>query len=125
MTGKQKKYRSGLEENFANSVPLGAFEFEPFKVPYQTQRHYIPDFVFNGDVLIECKGYFRVGDTQKYKAIRDCLKSGELIFFLSDPSKRLRKGAKMNMGQWCEKEGFKHYSMNTIDNLLKYLELPK
>jgi len=122
MTSKPK-YRIGLEENFANKAPM--FDFEPYKVPYTVERKYIPDFVYKTeaghDVLIECKGYFRVGDTQKYKAIKRCLVFDELIFLLSDPKKRLRKGAKMNMGQWCDKEGIPWYTLDTVDKLLEYV----
>lgn len=122
MTSNNKiKYRSGLEERFAEKAPM--FDFEPYKVPYTVERKYIPDFVYKTnrgyDVLIECKGYFRVGDTQKYKAIKRCLVDDELVFVLSDPKKRLRKGAKMNMGEWCEKEGIRWYTLDTVDKLLE------
>ena len=114
-------YRSGLEKKFAELTPRGMFKFEPYTLPYTIHRNYKPDFVF-GDYLIECKGYFRVGDTQKYTAIKKSLLFQELIFVLSDPNKKLRKGAKMTMGQWCDKEGFKHFTLQTIDNLLKYVK---
>jgi hypothetical protein len=72
---------------------------------------YSPDFVYtypNGDqILVEVKGYFRAGDRQKYKAIRDCLPDNqELVFFLSSPFKKVSKGAMLTMAQWCDKEGF-------------------
>lgn len=121
------KYRSGLEERFHKKAPM--FDFEPFKVPYVTQRNYIPDFVYQTDtgynVMIECKGFFRVGDTQKYKAIRDCNKFDELIFVFTNGHKKLRKGSKMTLGQWCEKEGFKWFTEETIDELLEYLGIDK
>jgi len=123
-TKKYGIYRSGLEKKFAELVPRGMFKFEPYTVPYTIYRNYKPDFVYD-DFLIECKGYFRVGDTQKYKAIKDSLIFQELIFVLSDPNKKLRKGAKMTMGQWCEKEGFKHFTLHNIDDLLKYIESAK
>lgn len=114
-------YRSGLEKKFAELTPRGMFKFEPFTIPYTIERNYKPDFVFD-DYLIECKGYFRVGDTQKYTSIKRCLMFQELIFVLSDPNKKLRKGAKMTMGQWCDKEGFKYFTLQTIDDLLKYIK---
>ena len=122
MTSKKIKYRSGLEERFAEKAPM--FDFEPYKVPYVVERKYIPDFVYkteHGDMLIECKGYFRVGDTQKYKAIKKSLVFDELIFVLSDPRKKLRKGAKMNMGEWCEKEGIRWFTIDTMDKLFDYI----
>ena len=114
-------YRSGLEKKFAELTPRGMFKFEPYTVPYTIHRNYKPDFVFD-NYLIECKGYFRVGDTQKYTSIRDSLAGQELIFVLSDPNKKLRKGAKMTMGQWCDKENFQHFTLQTIDDLLKYIK---
>jgi hypothetical protein len=114
-------YRSGLEKKFAELTPRGMFKFEPYTIPYTIHRNYKPDFVF-GDYPIECKGYFRVGDTQKYTAIRDSLAGQELIFVLSDPNKKLRKGAKMTMGQWCDKEELQFFTLQTIDDLLKYVK---
>jgi hypothetical protein len=99
-----RKYRSKLE-SMVGSLLGPEWEYEPFKVPYTTHRNYHPDFVI-GDLLVEVKGFFRVGDTQKYKAIRDALMFQELVFFLQSARTPVRKGAKMNMGQWCEKEGF-------------------
>jgi len=93
-------------------------EYEAYKVPYVTHRHYIPDFTLKlkkGIVHFECKGFFRVGDTQKYKAIRDSLESiEELVFVLYSPHKKVRKGGKITMAEWCEKEGFTWYTEETL-----------
>ena len=114
------KYRSGLEEAFADKTE--GFVFEPFDVPYIVKRKYKPDFV-KGDVLIECKGFFRAGDTAKYKSIkRDIEGTYELIFVLSNPSKKLRKGSKMNMGQWCDKEGIRYFTIDTVKELNYYMK---
>ena len=65
------KFRSGLEERM--SAALGnEWLYEPYRLPYIIHKKYIPDFVHEeAKVLIECKGFFRVGDTQKYTSIRD------------------------------------------------------
>jgi hypothetical protein len=78
-----------------------------------THRKYKPDFVDKktGDV-IETKGFFRSGDTQKYTAIRDMITPTKLVFVLSDPNKKVRKGSKITMGQWCAKEGFDFYTLD-------------
>ena len=106
-------YRSKLEE-MVHSLLGTEWLYEPFKVHYETKHTYTPDFVHTIDdyyeVLVEVKGYFRPGDTQKYKAIRDSLDgSQELVFFLSSPSKKVRKGAMLSMAQWCDKEGLKWF----------------
>jgi hypothetical protein len=122
MQKKTRKFRSGLEEQFASLAPLGAFAYEPCKLPYRVPRIYCPDFVHKKTgVLIECKGFFRPGDTAKYKAIRDCVDE-ELIFVLSNPRKKVRKGAKMTMGEWCEKEGFSYFTPDQMEDLLDYVE---
>jgi len=111
------RYRNKFEERTAE-VLSGLCKYEPITVPYTVNRKYIPDFVGeynNVQLLFECKGYFRIGDVQKYKAIRDSLaKNQELIFILYEPLKKVRKSGKINMGQWCDKEGIRWF---TLENL--------
>ena len=126
MTKRTKnKYRSALEKEFSKEVKRKGFKYEPFDVPYIVHRHYKPDFVHEDKkVMVEVKGFFRVGDTLKYKSIRDTiLEDGwELIFLLSNEHKKVRKGGKITMGQWCDKEGLKHYTLSTAQELVKYVE---
>ena len=35
---------------------------------------------------------------------------------------KVRKGGKITMGHWCDKEGFKHYTLHTAQELVKYVE---
>tara|TARA_R110001632_G_scaffold57459_1_gene140412 strand:+ start:215 stop:613 length:399 start_codon:yes stop_codon:yes gene_type:complete len=129
MTSKAPKYRSKLEALVA-SLLGPTWRYEPFKVAYVTHRNYTPDFVYTTQVratqtpmyiLVEVKGFFRVGDTQKYKAIRDALKENqELVFFLQSAKTKVRKGAKMNMGQWCEKESIKWFE--SVEDLKEYAD---
>jgi len=116
-SGKYKGFRSGLERDTAEI--LEGFDYEPLRYPYVVHRKYTPDFV-KGNVFVECKGFFRVGDTQKYKAIRDCLKeeNKELVFILSNPKTKVYKGSKFTMSQWCEKEGFRWYTLESADALV-------
>ena len=121
MSKKKSKFRSGLESALYDQLNK-EWKYEPYRLPYIISKKYLPDFVHEGkQVLIEAKGYFRVGDTQKYTAIRDSMPDWELIFVLSDPNKKVRKGSKMTMGQWCDKEGFKHYTVKTVKELTKYV----
>ena len=90
------RYRSGLEKKFAEALPRKFMAYEPFDMPYTVHRHYKPDFVYKEWMLVECKGFFREGD------------------------KKVRKGAKMTMGQWCDKEGLKHYTLATTKELIDY-----
>lgn len=118
---KRSKFRSTFEEDV--SKILKEFNYEPFTIPYTIARSYRPDFVdVSGLYLIECKGYFRDGDTKKYTSIRDSLPEGqELIFVLMQPNKKIRKGAKMTMAQWCDKEGILWYNIDTLQELISYV----
>jgi hypothetical protein len=118
---RKSKFRSTFEDDV--SKILTGFDYEPFTVPYTIQRSYRPDFVHNtSGVLVECKGYFRDGDTKKYTSVRDSLQEGqELVFVLMQPNKKIRKGAKMTMSQWCDKEGLLWYTIDTLQELIDYV----
>ena len=119
--GYSNQYRSGLEATFAKILPKRQFSYEPYNVPYVMYRNYKPDYVHKKTgIMIECKGFFRAGDTMKYKSIRDS-SDKELIFLLSDPNKKIRKGAKMTMGQWCDKENFKFFTKAETKELVNYV----
>ena len=118
---KKSAFRSTFEEDV--SKILKGFDYEPFTVPYVIERSYRPDFVHNASgTLVECKGYFRDGETKKYTSIRDSLPTGQqLVFVLMQPNKKIRKGAKMTMSQWCDKEGILWYTLNTLQELIDYV----
>ena len=121
----KNQYRSALEKEFSKEVKRKGFAYEPYDVPYTVYRKYKPDFVHEAKkVMVEVKGFFRIGDTLKYKSIRDTISvdGWELIFLLSNPNKKVRKGGKITMGHWCDKEGFKHYTLHTAQELVKYVE---
>jgi hypothetical protein len=122
---KSGKYRSRFENRCGDLLEPEGFEYEPFRIPYEVKHRYTPDFVFTkGDehpeILVEAKGYFRPGDTQKYKAIKKCLNSNqELLFLLQSPTKQVRSGAKLTMAGWCNKEGIRWFC-NTSD-VIRYV----
>ena len=118
---KKSKFRSTFEDDV--SKILKDFDYEPFTVPYIISRSYRPDFVHSAsNTLVECKGYFRDGDTKKYTSVRDSLPEGqELVFVLMSPNKKIRKGAKMTMAQWCDKEGILWYNIETLQELISYV----
>jgi hypothetical protein len=116
---KKLKFRSNFEQTVSNL--LKDFDYEPFRVPYVVHRKYCPDFVHEpSGTLVECKGFFREGDTKKYTSIRDSLPEDQhLVFVLMDPLKKVRKGGKITMDRWCEKESIPWYSVDTLEELLK------
>ena len=118
---QKSTFRSTFEEDV--SKILKEFDYEPFTVPYTIERSYRPDFVHSASgVLVECKGYFRDGDTKKYTSVRDSLPEGQtLVFVLMQPNKKIRKGAKMTMAQWCDKENILWYTIETLQELIDHV----
>lgn len=95
------------------------FEYEAHQLSYIVPRKYIPDYSL-GETHIEVKGYFRAGDTQKYKAIKDSLEAigHQLVFVLQTPSKKVRKGGVLTMADWCNKNDIPWYTPAELDQLL-------
>ena len=118
---QKSTFRSTFEEDV--SKILKEFDYEPFTVPYTIERSYRPDFVHSASgVLVECKGYFSDGDTKKYTSVRDSLPEGQtLVFVLMQPNKKIRKGAKMTMSQWCDKENILWYTIETLQELIDHV----
>ena len=120
MSRKSQKslFRSKFEENVAKV--LRGFEYEPITIPYVINRNYRPDFVHAATgTVVECKGFFREGDTKKYTSVKDSLPKGQqLVFVLMHPNKKIRRGAKMTMAEWCDKEGIVWYTIDTLQELI-------
>jgi len=118
------KYRSGLEKRL-HQGPLKSWLYEPEKLQYWVEHYYTPDFV-KGNIMIEAKGFFRAGDTQKYLAVRDYWgKEQELVFVFTNPNKplpntkvRKKTGTKRTMGEWAEANGFRYFTEVTIEYLI-------
>ena len=122
---KLGNFRSEFERDVATQLQPFGFSYEPYQVPYRIERKYTPDFVYDyrgQTYLIECKGYFRAGDTQKYRSIANCLGSDqELIFVLMKPNQKVNKTTKLTMAQWCEKHNILWYSIDTLKDLVDYV----
>ena len=122
---KLGNFRSEFERDVATQLQPFGFSYEPFQIPYVIERKYTPDFVYelNGRTyLIECKGYFRAGDTQKYRSIANCLGSDqELIFILMKPNQKVNKSTKLTMAEWCDKHEILWYNIDTLKELVDYV----
>jgi hypothetical protein len=110
------KYRSKFESRVAPVMEKAGGVYEGDRITYVTTSTYTPDFVFTnpyGEIIfVECKGYFRPGDTKKYRAIAEeilDIGSVDFVFLLQCPSKPVRKGAKLTMGEWCDKYGIRWF----------------
>ena len=129
MSRKSKKYpnefRSGFEYDVSKQLQPYGFSYEPWQVDYKIERKYTPDFVYERGgrtYLIECKGYFRSGDTQKYRSIAKCIpETHELIFVLMKPNQKVSKNTKNTMAQWCDKNSILWYNIDTLKELVDYV----
>lgn len=119
------KYRSGFEKDVAQQLQPFGFTYESCQVPYKIERVYTPDFVYENQgftYYIECKGYFRAGDTQKYRSVKKCLaENQELIFVLMNPKQKVSKSTKNTMAQWCDKNNMLWYDLSTLKELVDYV----
>ena len=110
-------YRSDFEHMV--HLALGkSWCYEPEQMAYTIARKYTPDFCC-GPVVVECKGFFREGDTQKYRAIaQQCDADGKtFVMVLMSPHKKVRKGSHLTMAGWCEKHNIPWFDLETIDRL--------
>ena len=129
MSRKSKKYpnefRSGFEHDVSKQLQPYGFSYEPWQIDYKIERKYTQDFVYERGgrtYLIECKGYFRSGDTQKYRSIAKCIpETHELIFVLMKPNQKVSKNTKNTMAQWCDKNNILWYNIDTLKELVDYV----
>jgi len=115
-----EKYRSKLEKE-CHELLGKDWQYEPHRIAYIVRRNYTPDFV-KGKYYIEVKGFFRVGDTQKYKAIAEQLRAEgkHLVFLMPQPDKRTRKGGKITYRDWCAKNDIAIFSTKEIKELKEW-----
>lgn len=104
--------------------------FHTSKVPYVIQKTYNPDFTITYPdgkiVFVEAKGYFQdAQEIQKYDWIRDALpEDQELVFVFENPKKPIhfrskrKDGTKMSHGEWADKLKFRHYTLETMGELI-------
>ena len=69
---------------------------------------------YDPDMLCEILGITSESLVDRYE--------DQIIKNMSLFEEAMRKGAKMNLGQWCEKEGLAHFTMKSIDELLEHLK---
>lgn len=114
-----KKHRNSFEEGIGAVLEPSGFLYEPHKYKYMMESSYTPDWVM-GDIVVEAKGYFRAGDTKKYKAISRAMRDRdlELVFIFQSPTKKVRKGSKLTLAGWCNKEEIRWFL--TPEDLVLY-----
>lgn len=114
-------YRSKLE-SIAGEALGKKWLYEAEIVPYLQPKDYLPDFTFkqkDGKVYVEIKGFFRVGDSAKYRAIHNSITEMgyDFVIVFANPDAPVRKGSKTSYRKWAEKNGIKWYHINDIHSL--------
>ena len=126
----KKKADSKWEGKLRDGV-LKDLEYHTAKMAYEVPHMYEPDFILHTKdattILIEAKGRFRDSrEASKYLYIRKFLKfNEELVFLFMKPStpfphakKRKKCGTKMTHQEWADRNGFRHFTEETIKEIL-------
>jgi|TARA_B100001094_G_C17982605_1_gene695997 hypothetical protein len=119
-----KGYRSGLEEKVGEQLKklnVDA-EYESFKIPYTVpviHRTYTPDYLLPNGIVLELKGLFVLEDRKKHLLIKEQYPNLDIRFVFSNSRTKLRKGAKSNYGEWCEKHGFTYADKEVPNSWVK------
>lgn len=105
-------YQGGLEASFAEEMHANgaSFQYSPFRIPYvepEKRRHYTPDFVTAGGVIIETKGRFVTADRHKMLLVKELYPALDIRFVFSNAKAKLSPKSKLTNADWCERYGFK------------------
>ena len=88
-----------------------SYQYEPDKMAYYVERHYIPDLKV-GSMVVELKGYFRQDSQRKMKAIKAQYPDLDIRFVFQKASstiqgaKKRKDGSKMTCAEWADRQGF-------------------
>lgn len=115
------KYRSKLESTVGEALGK-KWAYEAEIIPYLQPKDYLPDFTFKqkeGKVYVEVKGFFRAGDSSKYKAIhRTIVGMGyNFVMVFSNLDAPVRKGSQTTYRKWCDKNNIPCYASTDIHTL--------
>lgn len=97
--------RSSFEDKVIKLLneKLVEFNYEPFSLTYSVPKVYIPDIQLKNGIIVELKGYFRIEDMEKMRAIKASHPHLDIrIVFQDNPNSK--NGIKYS--KWCKKYGF-------------------
>lgn len=100
--------RSGLERRLDQELMRGGFEaqYEPVRIPFNIQSHYVPDYVLPNGIVIEAKGHFTSSDRRKMRCVKEQYPDLEIRFVFGRASNRLNKTSSTTYSKWSETKGF-------------------
>ena len=115
------KYRSKLEAQVA--ADLGReWQYEPGVIEYTQTKDYLIDFQ-KDKYIVEVKGFFRSGDSTKYRAVHEsCKQQGyTFIMLFAKPHAPIRKDARTTYKTWAEKHGIIWFDTGNIRKLKAFI----
>lgn len=123
-----RKFDSKFEEELKKGI-LSKASYHPGSIKYTVEHKYTTDFVVRTDskeYLIEAKGRFRDRqEATKYVWVGKALKPNqELVFVFYNPSyamphaKARKDGTKQTHAEWAERNGFRWFNKETIEEIL-------
>jgi len=89
-----------------------SFEYEPDRITYSVERHYIPDLRLSDTLYVELKGYFRQDAQRKMKAVKEQHPELDIRFVFQNATstiqgaKKRKDGSKMTCAEWADRNGF-------------------
>jgi len=121
--GRVRSADSKWEGELAEGI-LKRCAFHPTKIPYKVEHHYHPDFKYK-DIYIEAKGRFMdSSEASKYVWISKHIKKNEeLVFLFYNPNypmpnaKKRKDGTKLTHSEWAEKNNFRWFTTETIEEI--------
>jgi len=116
-------FDSHLERKLGEGV-LKDIEYHPDPISYTVPATYTADFKY-GNILIEVKGFLRVGQPKMYRCIAEkCEELGfEFVFLFENPEKKMvgarkrKDGTVLTLGEWADKVGIRWFTEDTIHQL--------
>jgi hypothetical protein len=114
VAGLRLGFRSGLEANNAKFLEAHGdlpIRFEELKVRYlipQSFHTYTWDFTLRNGIIVETKGVFDAKDRAKHLLVKAQYPGLDIRLVFTRSKAPIGPGAKMSLGEWCEKHGFKY-----------------
>jgi hypothetical protein len=110
----QARYRNKLEKSVGEQLTSAgvSFKYEPHTLPITIparQSTYLPDFkADNAPIIIESKGYFYNGSTDRKKLllVKEQHPELDIRIVFSNASKKIYKNSPTTYGAWATANGF-------------------
>lgn len=126
--GKETGHRSGFEADGQVILEQAGikFEYEPKdkKIRYTkpiTQHLYLPDYILENNIHLECKGLFSATDRKKHLLLKEQYPKLDLRIVFQNPNKKLTKKSKTTYAMWCDKNKIK---WGTMQDIVKWAKEP-